>query len=430
MLMILYGEVIVFFVALFFAALFAFLETSFTALRLFKVKELEIRVSRYKNLFRSWEENPQRILITILIANNFAHVTCSVFITEIMQHMFGDYGLAVGVAIATVMILIFGEIIPKSFAKAHHERIFTLSLSVIHFLYWALHPIVTVLLKIIELFPKKIGAKLVDKSDEVSEKEIEFLIDYSDEKGLIEAEKGEMLQNIFDLGQTPVNKIMIPKSDIISLDVSSSLEDSANLFYKHYFSRLPVYDDKEDNILGMIRYKDVTELISKNKKKSLKDILYPVLFVPEAKKCNQLLSEFLKKRMHMAIIIDEYGSVIGLVTLEDIIEEIVGEIRDEHEKVHTEITSLEKDRWLIDAKTSLENVEELLNITFPDKGMLTLSGFLSDQLQHLPKKGERIIYKDYCFQIQQASPRRVFQVLVFREKEDPGFAEATPGKKD
>lgn len=413
---LLYFEIVVFGFSLFFAALFAFLETSFTALRLFKLKEMESSVAKYKGLFKTWETNPQRILITILIANNFAHVLCSVSIAEIMQHLIGGYGLAFGVAIATVVILIFGEIIPKSFAKSHHEGIFKASLWMINVLYKLLYPLVTILLAIANFFSHKFGVRLLEKGEEVSEKEIEFLIDYSDEKGLMETEKTEMLQNIFDLGQTRVNTIMVPKADIVLLASSSSLANAMKLFSEQRYSRLPIYEGKEENIIGFIYQKDVFELMHKGQKKPLKELVRPILFVPETKKCNQLLSEFLKKRMHMAIVIDEFGSVEGLLTLEDLLEEIVGEIRDEHEKVRSEIVHLEQGEWLIDAGVSLDELEELLEIPFITQGAVTLAGFLSEQLQHLPRKGERLFYRGYCFQIQQASPRRVFQVLVFKEK--------------
>lgn len=248
-------------------------------------------------------------------------------------------------------------------------------------------PFVTVLLKISSFFSKKVGVR-EGGHDEVSEKEIEFLIDYSDEKGLMETEKTEMLQNIFDLGQTQVNKVMIPRSDMILASAASSIEDALKVFTTHRYSRLPIYQGKEEDIIGFLC-----------QKVALKELIRPVLFVPETKKCNQLLSEFLKKRMHMAIVIDEYGGVVGLVTLEDLLEEIVGEIRDEHEKIKSEIVSLEQGGWISDAGVGLDKLEEILEIPFTAEGAVTLAGFLNEQLQHLPKKGERLFYKGYCFQI-------------------------------
>ena len=248
-------------VSLSFAALFAFLETAFTALRLFKLKELEVSVSKYKALFQSWETNPQRILITILIANNFAHVLTSVLVTHIMQRCFGPLGLAVGVALATVLILVFGEIIPKSFAKTHHEKLFASLLWFINFLYKATYPLVSGLLKLADfVFSKVGGSHILEKRDDVSEKEIEFLIDYSDEKGLMEREKTEMLQNIFSLGHTLVKEIMKPRSDIVVLDVNASLEEATNIFHKSRYSRIPVYENKDDNIIGIVYQKDYVNI--------------------------------------------------------------------------------------------------------------------------------------------------------------------------
>ncbi|MFA6535759.1 MAG: hemolysin family protein [Candidatus Babeliales bacterium] len=409
---------VLFLVSLFFAALFAFLETAFTALRLFKLKELEVSVAKYKTLFAAWEKNPQRILITILIANNFAHVLTSVLISTIMQRFLGSFGLAIGVALATAIILIFGEIIPKSFAKTHHEKLFASFLWLINFIFRITYPMVTVLLRISDYVFKTVGGShILEKQDMVSEKEIEFLIDYSDEKGLMEREKTEMLQNVFSLGQTVVKEIMKPKSDIILLDVNASTEEASNVFYKSKYSRIPVYENNYDNIIGIVYQKDFFEMLFQGKKKTLKELVRPVLLVPETQKINQLLSELLKMRMHMAIIVDEYGNIEGLVTLEDIFEEIIGdEITDELETESTDIVPLERGGWLVNAGIGLEELEDLLKIKFSSENSVTLGGFLAESLQHLPRKGERVVYENYCFQVQQASARRVFQVLIFENK--------------
>jgi len=418
------AEIFLFSCSLFFAALFAFLETAFTALRLFKLKELQFSMSKYKKLFESWEKNPQRILITILLANNFAHVLTSVLVSHIMQRFLGQrLGLPIGVAIATAMILVFGEIIPKSFAKTHHEKLFGSFLFLINILFHFAYPLVTALLKIADYFFSKLGGHhVLERQDVVSEKEIEFLIDYSDEKGIMEREKTEMLQNIFGLGQTVVKEILIPKTDVVLINVNASVDKVVETFHNARYSRLPVYEGKDDNIVGIIHQKDIFEMLYRGQKKLLKELLRPVLFVPETQKVNQLLSEFLKKRIHMAIIIDEYGTFVGLATLEDIFEEIIGdEITDEHEIISTDIVPLERGGWLINASISLEKLEYLLKIKFNTENSVTLGGFLAEKLQHLPRKSERVFYENYCFQIQQASSRRVFQVLIFEENDTEGM---------
>lgn len=412
-------EILLFLFFLFLAGLFSFLETSLTALRLFKLKELQVSVAKYKNLFASWETNPQRILITILIVSNFVNVVASVLISHIMQKSLGSFGMAVGAVLATVLTLIFGEIIPKSFAKTHHERLFTSFLWLINLLYHLAYPFVTVLLKIATFFFARLGRPhILEKQEDISEKEIEFLIDYSDQKGLMEAEKTEMLQNVFSLGQTLVREILIPEDSIVAVDAASSFEDVVHVICTSRFSRIPVYEGKEDNIVGIVYQKDIVDLMARGEVGVIKELIRPILFVPETQKVNQLLSEFLKTRMHMAMVINEYGNIVGLVTIEDILEEIVGDIADEHEHANSSIVPIDEGGWLVAGSTDLEDLEDLLDIKFVTDRSVTIGGFLAEKLQHLPKKGERLNYLGFCFQVQQASRRRVYQVLVFDENDE------------
>jgi putative hemolysin len=409
-----------FFFALAFAALFSFLETAFTAIRLFKIKELAGKSKRHSLLFDAWEANPRRILITILIASSIAHVLCSVLISDIIQAMLGDTGVAllVGVASATIIILIFGEIIPKNYAKLHYERIVISTLWVINVIFYLFYPVVSVLLSLSDRLMRKMGhGEGAKGTDIVSEKEIEFLIDYGDEKGVIETEKSEMLQNIFSLAQTLAKEVMVPEVDMVMIEIGDSLENALGLFTKSRFTRLPVYEGKEDNIVGILHQKDVLEVLYQKQQKAIRELVMPILFVPETKKINQLLSEFLKKHVHMAIVIDEHGNILGLITLEDVLEEIVGEISDEREQISNKVVPLEQGGWLVDARVELEKLEIVLKISFDTEESVTLAGFLSEQLGHLPKKGERVAYRGYTFQVQRSTLTRVYQVLVFKDKE-------------
>jgi len=421
----LYVPIILFFVSLFICSLYSFLETSVTALRLFKLKELADKVGgKYKKLFHVLETNPQHILITILIANNLANVTAAALITNVMERVFsslnfsGGVGLSVGIAIASIAILIFGEIIPKNFARTRGEKFFRSILWIVNLTYYLLYPFARFLTNFSNVLIYKFGDKkmLEGVSEWVSsEKEIKFLIDHISKRGLMEIEKTEMLQNIFDLGRTPVKEIMVPATDVISVDLNSSMQDVLGLFGKYHFTRLPVYDENRENILGIVHLKDILLLLISGEEKPLRDILRPIIFVPESLKVNQLLREFRQKHRHLGIVLNEHGIVTGLITLEDVLEEIVGEISDEHEHLSEKIIKLAKGGWLIDASCTLDEIGELLGITFEAESSISIGGFLAEQLQHLPRKGERFLYKGYYFQIQQATPRRVLQVLIFEE---------------
>lgn len=418
--------ILCFFIALSLRALFSFLETSITALRLYKLKELAKSYGRYEGLFESLETNPHRVLITILICNSLADVTTAALATNIMEELFkgfhlsGGLGFSIGIAVATIAILIFGEIIPKNLAKGRSEKLFKSTLWLVNIIFYLLYPVVTFLNHFTTFIVNKIGGtKETESAGEwvSSEREIRFLIDYIHDKGLIEQEKNEMLQNIFELGTTPVKEIMVPATDIVMVTSDATMKDMLSIYLDHPYTRLPVYEVKSDNIIGMVHMKDVFLCLTKNEEKHLSELIRPILFIPDSIKVNQMLREFRNKHMHIAMVINEHGSITGLITLEDVLEQIVGDLRDELEPQNDHIVPLKQGGWLIDASTPLEDVTDLLRITFETEGSVTLGGFITEQLQHLPKKGERLLYKGFYFQVQKASNKRVLQVLVFAESQ-------------
>ena len=340
---------------------------------------------------------------------------------ETISHMLqlsGSVGFSLGIGLTTAAILIFGEIIPKNIAKVHGQKLFGSTLWITNIVFYALYPFVIFLVRFANFFTQKAGdGKPVESMEYItSEREIQFLIEYITEKGLIEQEKTQMLKSIFKLSATPVKEIMIPETEVIALSAQTGLKETLQLFSKYQFSRLPVYEGEFDNIIGMLHQKDVFLMLLRNEEKSLKELVRPIMFIPETMKLNQLLREFREQRMHIAMVINEYGSVTGLVTLEDVLEEIVGDISDEYEPVTSKIVPLRPGAWLVDASINLDKLASLLRITFETEEAITLGGFLTEQLQHLPKKGELLSYKNYNFQVQKASPKRVFQVLIFQHE--------------
>lgn len=418
---LLYTEMIGFVLSLFACALFSFLETSITALRLFKLKELASTTSRYQSLFNTLEKNPHQVLITILIASSISNVTAAALITNIMENIFArlqlssGLGFSLGIGIATTTILIFGEIIPKNVAKVHGEKLFKSTLWITNVVFYILYPLVNLLIKVSTALITLMGGTTEPSESVTSEHEIRFLIDYINEKGLMEREKTEMLQSIFKMGSKPVREIMIPAIDIIMIEAKTDLKKALEVFSKYQFSRLPVYENNIDNIIGMVHQKDIFVLISKGDEKVLKDIVRPILFVPESMKINQLLREFRNQHKHIAIVLNEYGIITGLVTLEDVLEEIVGEIHDEYEANAEKISEIDHNSWSADGSIDLETLSKVLGITFQVEDVFTLGGFLTSQLQHLPQIGESLLYKNHLFTVKQASQKRVSEVSIIRE---------------
>lgn len=409
-------NVILFLLSLLTCALFSFLETSITAMRLFKLKELELTTPQYKHLFEAFDKHPQNILISILIATNLASVTCAVISQDLTDSLFESIKLPEGVSfilgifITTIMVSIFGEIIPKTVAQSMGSKTFTSTLWIVNIFYRVLGPIANYLNNISLYFSTN-----SDSEEIVSEKEIQFLINYIEEKGLMDHEKTAMLQNIFSMGQTSVKEILIPKSNVISINVSDDISTFLDKFSEYQFSRFPVYQDSAENIVGIVYLKDILFALQKDPAIELKQIIRPIIFVPDNMKVNELLKEFKLQQIHMAMVLDEYGNTIGLVTLEDALEEIVGDIHDEHDinRDTEKIKTIKKDaEWAVDATIDLDRLHPLLKITFEAQSAVTLGGFISEQMQHLPKEGESLVYKNFTFTIDTADSKRVLYVRI------------------
>lgn len=225
-----------------------------------------------------------------------------------------------------------------------------------------------------------------------------------------------MLQNVFQLGNTPIREVMVPDIKIVSLEVTTSIEKVFEFFSEYRFTRIPVYKNNPDNIVGMVHQKDLFIMFSKGETKTLQEIIRPIMFVPESMKVIDLISKFREKLMHIAIVIDEQHRLIGLVTLEDLIEEIVGEISDEHEPTLSKIMPMGQDEWLVDATINLEDLGKFLGITFVSQSAASLASFLPELLQRVPQKDEVVTYKNFLFKIQKGTPLHVQFVHIFRQK--------------
>src|SRR4030095_2110084 len=412
-------------IALAVRATLSFLETSITALRLFRLKELAHTTTQYLPLLQTLEKNPQRVLITVIVANSFVDVTSAALATFIMGTLFSHIGFSsglgftFGIALATMGIVIFGEILPKSFARVRSEHAFRSVLWLINCVYYTLYPLVIILVKFSDYVMYKIGGKEALESSSQwisSEREIQFLINYIHDKGLLELEKREMLQNVFELGSTPIKEVMISGKKIISLAINTPMEKVYEFFSEYSYTRIPVYENNHDNIIGMVHQKDLFILFSKGETKLLQEIVRPIMFVPENMKVIQLLGKFREKQMHIAIVINEHGILTGLVTLEDLIEEIVGEISHEHESTIGKIMRMGEDEWLVDATITLDDLGKFLNIVFITENSVSLAGFLAELLQHIPQKDEEVLYKGFLFQIQKATALHVQFVHVIKKE--------------
>ena len=379
------------------------------------------------------KEHSDRLLITILIGNNLVNTYTAAYATTIAMNIaknsgiWIDQSMAVGIAtwIVTLLLLLFGEIAPKSFATKNAEKI---SLAVAKFyriLMIILYPLVVLIEFITKLFTWKA------KVEEVSEEEIEAFIDMWKESGTLEKHEHEHLKNLLDLSDTAVEEIMTPRVKIDKLSDNVTVKEALDYMQEHTHSRIPVYHEDIDHIIGIVTLRLLLDEIKKwNEDKLLKEInLIRPLKVPLNKPIDDLLKLFQKSHQHLAIVIDEYGGVAWLVTLEDIIEEVFGEIQDETDKEENVIQQVWENEYVVDSTVLLEDVLELFDLSISDLGFdekeydgVTLSYFITDYLERFPKKWEKILLsiqnndKQLILEIMDVNDSVIWKVKVFVEK--------------
>ncbi len=406
-------------ILLFFSAFFSASETALTALGRLKIKTLLEKEGERAKSISLWVNDPNRFLATILVGNNVVNIGASVLATFIAIRIFGN-GLTSRVAwgvtgAMTFIILTFGELVPKTFARDNAEKIALKTIGFLRGLSFILSPLIKLLLCISKATLRIFGRKVAEPGPFMTEEEMKALIGLGEEEGVLEEEEREMIESIFEFGDTKVQEVMIPRTEMVCIDVDTKLEDILSLLIKVGYSRIPVYEGKVDNIIGLLYAKDLLRFWGEYQEKGLvlKDFIRQPYFVPETKKVNELLQEFQRNRVHMAIVVDEYGGVAGLITLEDLIEEIVGEIEDEYDKGGEKIEYLEGGEVLVDARIDIGELNEKLDIALPEEeGVETLAGFITSLLGRVPPAGEVIDYEGMKICVVEATKRRIGKVKI------------------
>lgn len=330
--------------------------------------------------------------------------------------------LAVGlITIALSLVtLIFGELAPKSIGLAHSERIALFVARPITLLARLASPLVRFLVWATNLVAKPFGGQPRRGLPIVTEEEIKTLVDAGEESGMLEEDEKEMIYSIFEFGETLAREVMVSRVDIVALDADTPLLDAMDVIIKHNHSRVPVYQNNIDNVIGILYAKDLLKVLREKGREAanqikLSDIVRPAAFTPESKKVDELLEDMQKRRIHMAIVIDEYGGTAGLVTIEDILEEIVGEIQDEYDQAEEAlIQELGATEWQIDARANLSDINDLLKTNLPIDESDTLGGFIYESLGKVPLPGDEVQHEDLLLKVVNVAGRRIGKIRVTR----------------
>ncbi len=392
-------------------------ETAFTSISRIKLKNLvEEGDAKAADIERLLAE-PNTFLSSILIVNSVAVIVASSLATGLALRFSASYGELISSIVTSLVALIFCEITPKTAAVQNPLRWARALIGLVKGTAWVLHPVVVMLGGITSFFVRMLGGQIKHNSPFVTEEELRLLVTVGEEEGVLEEEETDMIYSIFEFADTTVREVMIPRIDMVTLDSDATVTEAVDVALQGGFSRIPVYEESvgTDEIIGVLYTKDMLKQLREGHNTfPIRDLVRPAYFVPESKKLDDLLREIRQKRVHMVIVVDEYGSVAGLVTIEDLVEEIVGDIQDEYDHEEVLYEKVNENEYIFDAKINIYEFGDMMDIKLEDGDYETLGGFVYEQLDKIPVADDVTTYKDLKFTVLTTRGRRITKIRVER----------------
>jgi len=384
----------------------------------FSVNETRLRAlanegGKRANLAMHLRANPQRLLSTIMIADNMVNIGAASYATILTIRIFGSEAVAIATGVLTFLILIFGDIVPKTLAARHSLSVV---LTMAYPVYWLELALTPVLFVMEPLIAKMTGGRGLTVPF-VTEEELKIMLDVGSKTGAIETEEVKMIRNVFQLNDITAEDAMTPRIYMVTLDGNLRLKEARDHLFKSKYSRIPVYEGTLDNITGILyKTKALMELVRGHDDTRLKELADPALFVPAGKPADALMKQFQREKRHMAVVVNEFGGVLGLVTLEDLLEEVVGEIMDETDLSEELIKRIGKNQILVHGRTEVRRINEFLKVNLEDEEANTISGLIQDHLGRIPVAGEEITIGNCRLIIHEADPKSIKSVQIFKEE--------------
>ena len=376
-------------VLLMLSAFFSSAETALTTSNKIRLKGLADEGDKRAKRVLEITGDSGKMLSAILIGNNIVNLSASSIATALAIKLFGNAGAGIATGTLTVLVLIFGEISPKTLATIPADKIALTYGGIIWGLMKVLTPVIFIINKLAIGFLRLLRVNVSNEPVPLTEAELRTIVDVGHQTGVIEQEEHEMINNVFDFGDSQAKEIMVPRIDMTFADINSTYEELINIFRTDKFTRLPIYEDSIDNVIGIINMKDLLLYETSKDSFSVRSILRKPYYTYEHKKTVELLIEMKKSSFNIAIVLDEYGVTAGLITLEDILEEIVGEIRDEYDMDEEDpIQKLNDREYIIQGSMNLEDLCDVLNLQLSSKDYDTVGGYMIELLDHLPNTGE------------------------------------------
>ena len=388
-------------------------ETALMSLSKIKMRHMEEDGVKGAKLVSTLIEDSNRLLTSILIGNNIVNIAATSITTSLFTAMLGAQGVAIATGLMTVLVLIFGEITPKTISANNPEKASLVVAKPIKFFVTILTPIVWMFNIITKIIFKLFGIDSEGVKPFITEEELKTMVNVSHEEGLLEMEEREIINNVFEFGDMQAKEAMVQRLDIVAIDMEDSYEEIIDLFKTEKLSRMPVYEETIDDIIGILNIKDIIFLSDEEIENfDIKKYMREAFFTYEFKKITQLLEEMKKDKSQMAIVVDEYGGTAGLITIEDLVEVIVGDIEDEYDEEEDEIQVISPNEFLVDGSTKISDVNEILNIELESEEFDSIGGYIIGYIRHIPEENEIIEMDNIKFNIESVDKNRIKKIRI------------------
>ena len=400
------------------SAFFSSSETAMMAVNKIRVRNLaDAGLSSAQTLMKVLDNQP-KMLSAILIGNNIVNISASSLATILVTRAFGNMYVGVGTGILTLLVLIFGEITPKTSATLYSETMALRFAKPIYMIMQVLTPVIFIVDKLSQGVLRLLHVDPNKKQDAITEDELRTIVEVSHEEGVIESDEKKMIYNVFDFGDSVAKDIMVPRIDMTFIDVDATFSEVIEVFREVKYTRYPVYEETTDNVIGIINIKDL--LLTENQKKfCIRDYLREPLYTYEFKKTAELMVELRKTQNNIAIVLDEYGATAGLITLEDMLEEIVGEIRDEYDEDEEDlIRRIGPREYVVEAAMKLDDLNDQLGLDLESEDYDSIGGFIIGLLDHLPEEGEEVTHKTLRFVVDKVDRNRIDKIHLYIQEEE------------
>ena len=383
-------QLVVLVILLALSAFFSSAETALTTVNRLRVRALVDDGDARAIVLAKVIDDPGKLLSAILIGNNIVNISASSIATLLATKFFGSAGAGIATGVMTLLVLIFGEVTPKTMASLKAEKIALSYAKTIYGIMFVFTPLIFILDLLSGGLLRLLGVDPDKRDDSVTEEDLRTIVEAGHEDGVLETEEHKMINNVFDFGDHQAKDIMVPRVDMCFLKLDATYEDFMEIYIEEKFTRIPVYEETRDNVIGILNVKDLI-LYDKNQEFHVKDFLREAYYTYEFKNTSELMMEMRKNSISIAIVLDEYGATAGLVTLEDLLEEIVGDIRDEFDEAEAEeVQQLGEREYLVEGACKLEDLNDMIGLGIESEDYDSIGGIVIDALQHLPSEGEEV----------------------------------------